>query len=156
MENFQKIVLIGGFVIAIVIYILGYPYMAGIVLIIILALVAAFVMAGVGKKLGEIPEVYSILREDAKAVIIKNHGSVRVVNIHVTLVPLDIEFNVPSLDPDSEYEYLLPSMILEAKAIVTFESEKGEPFSHTSLLSAVGESGEEDLLKPMFPMFGWK
>jgi len=46
-------------------------------------------------------------------------------------------------------------MISEAKAVITYQNEAGGKYSRTVMLSATAES-EEDLLKPMIPLFGWK
>jgi len=46
-------------------------------------------------------------------------------------------------------------MINEAKAYITWKDGEGHDFSHESVISALGK-GEDDLLKPMFPMFDIK
>jgi hypothetical protein len=46
-------------------------------------------------------------------------------------------------------------MIAEAKALVSYENGAGRRFSRSFQLSATAK-GDEDLLKPIFPIFGWK
>jgi len=101
------------------------------------------------------PNVVAELTEDAKGVAVINKGNAEAKNIHVALVPLDMEFDVRSLAVDEQYNYSLPSMLAEAKAVVTFQSGSGGRYSRTYKLSALGKGGE-DLLKPEFPLFGWK
>jgi len=38
---------------------------------------------------------------------------------------------------------------------VTFQNERGIRYSKTYMLNALGK-GDEDLLKPTFPLFKWK
>ena len=101
------------------------------------------------------PNVVAELTEDAKGVAVINKGNAEAKNIHVALVPLDMEFDVRSLAVDEQYNYSLPSMLAEAKAVVTFQSSSGGRYSRTYKLSALGKNGE-DLLKPEFPLFSWK
>ncbi|MBN1193745.1 MAG: hypothetical protein JXA08_00100 [Methanomicrobiaceae archaeon] len=158
MQKNQKIVLILGILISIPLLLLNEGmFYAGIVMLIAGALFMSFAILESGGKLAARPEVTCSLREDAKAVIIRNRGDTKARDIHVALVPLNIEFDAPSLPPEGSYEYSLPSMIEEAKAVITYQSPDGRSFSKTSSLSALHPvEEEEDLLKPTFPMFGWK
>ncbi len=56
-----------------------------------------------------IPEIVAKLSEDAKGIVLTNTGNARAEKIHVALVPSNIEFDIPSLDVDSTYEYSLGS-----------------------------------------------
>jgi hypothetical protein len=126
-------------------------YLAGIAFIFLVVLVMSLMIM---KDSTFLPQVNVRLRDDAKAVVLTNTGNSPAVNIHVTLVPLNIEYNVASLAVDESHEYTFPTMLTEVKVVVTFANEKGQPFSHSQNLSATGE--EFDPLKPMIPVFGWK
>ncbi|HMA04376.1 MAG TPA: hypothetical protein VKO45_00420 [Methanomicrobiales archaeon] len=152
MDARQAGILIGGLVIAGVLFLLVDIYLAGIVLILDITLAIAFHIMG---ETHHLPEVACFLSEDAKKVVLVNRGNDRALAIHVTLVPLDREFDLPELAADGRYEVSLPGMISEAKALVSYENGAGRKFTRTIRLSATGES-EEDLLKPVFPIFGWK
>ena len=102
-----------------------------------------------------LPDVTAHLSEDAKSVILVNHGTATAYRIHVSIVPLNMEFDSPDLPEDASHGHTLGIMISEAKGVVTFESSSGQKYSTTSHLSALGGS-EEDILKPMFPLFKWK
>jgi len=102
-----------------------------------------------------LPDVTAHLSEDAKSVIVINHGTATAYSVHVSIVPLNIEFDSPDLPEDSSHTHTLGNMISEAKGVVTFKNSSGLKFTTTSNLSAFG-GGEEDILKPMFPLFKWK
>jgi hypothetical protein len=102
-----------------------------------------------------LPDVACALAEDAKGVLIVNQGNDLAVRIHVTLVPLDREFDLPELPADGRHTFPLPAMIAEAKALVSYENRNGRRFSRSFKLSSTGK-GDEDILKPLFPIFGWK
>jgi len=103
-----------------------------------------------------LPEIAIELGDDAKKIQVKNEGNAPAYAIHVAVVPLDIEFDLPELAADAVYDYPLPRMIDEAKAVVSFHAKTDGPqTSRTFPLSALGKNGD-DLLKPMFPLFKWK
>jgi hypothetical protein len=123
-----------------------------------IALVFTVVMI-MGMKISQdslgLPDLSSNLREDAKAVVVVNRGNAPITGGHVSLVPLNIEFDLPALAPDQRFEYPLETMIEKAKAVLQYTTSDGRIISGSFMLSALGE-GEEDLLKPTFPMFAWK
>ena len=126
-------------------------YLAAIVFIIVVVLVMSLVMMQDSMFL---PDIAAELRADAKAVVLKNSGNATALRIHAALVPLNIEFDVPSLTEDARYEYPLASMVKEVKVSVTFENEKGGKFERTFLLNALGDTFEP--LRPTIPLFRWK
>jgi hypothetical protein len=128
------------------------PYLAGIAVILVLTLAMALFIMG---ETHNLPDLACLLSEDAKGILLVNQGNDLAVRIHVTLVPLDREFDLPELPADGRHTFSLPAMIAEAKALVSYENRDGRRFSRTYHLSATGK-GDEDLLKPLFPTFGWK
>ena len=103
----------------------------------------------------DLPDITIRLREDAKGVVIKNQGNAAAYKIRVAIVPLNIEFKLETLAPDTPFEFPVESMINEAKGVVEFENTGGARYTHTYSLSALGKT-EDDLLKPLFPVFKWK
>lgn len=95
------------------------------------------------------------LSDDAKSVIVSNEGNAPVRDIHVALVPLDIEFDIASLEPGEEYTYQLASMLAQGNAAITYTIPNGAKLSKNFHLAG-GQDTEQDLLKPVFPLFGWK
>jgi hypothetical protein len=126
-------------------------YLAGIVLIIILTLcMSIFIM----HDSRDLPDISAEFRTDAKAVILKNTGNAAAVSIHVSLVPLNIEFDIPTLAVDTQFEYTLPAMVAEIKVLFTYKNGKGDAFAKSVELNAL--KAPYDPLKPMLPLFRWK
>ena len=151
MKAWQIGVLVVVLVISAALFLFVDIYLAGIALVIDLALAMSFQIMGETR---DLPEVTPFLSEDARRIILVNRGNDRALAVHVTLVPLDREFDLPELSADGRHEIPLPGMVAEAKAMVTYENDRGRKFSRTFRLTATG--GDDDLLKPVFPTFGWK
>ncbi|WAI01924.1 hypothetical protein [Methanogenium organophilum] len=147
-------VALAGVVLFIYLSIIG-QYAASIAVMIILIIGMTIYMTRLGKIIGDIPELTAKLSPDAKSVIIRNSGNTSAVQIHVALVPLDIEYDITEIPAEEEHTHSLDTMINEAKAFITWKDSEGHTFSHESAISALGK-GEDDLLKPMFPMFDIK
>ncbi len=151
MEKIHKILLTAGALICILLFWIDtYLGATGVIVLIALAM-SVFIM----EDSRVLPELTVRLGDDAKKVVVENSGNAPAYRIHVALVPLDIEFDLPELAADARYEYPLTRMIDEAKAAVTFDDAKGGKTSRTFTLSALGK-GDDDPLKPMFPLFKWK
>ncbi len=149
MDKKTQIVLVLG--IAITIILLQFNiYLAGIVFILAITL---FISLLIMQDSVCHPNVEVSLSEDAKSVILINSGNAPAMNIHIALVPMNIEYDVRSLAIDETHNRLFDTMIPEVKAIITFENEEKNVFSKTYTLSALGAY---DPLKPMIPMFKWK
>jgi hypothetical protein len=156
MENRYKKIIAAGLVLFAVILFIDFSvyqdlYFSGIVLMILAVIgMSLFIM----QDATSLPEIGVSLMEDAKGVVVINRGNDRAFRIHVALVPLNTEFDIGSLEADGRYSHALPSMLTEAKAVVTYRNAKGEEYSRTIMLSALGKS-DDDLLKPVFPIFKW-
>ncbi len=101
------------------------------------------------------PDIGVRLSDDAKGIELRNRGNATAYNIHIAVVPMNIEFDVPSLKEEERYQYAFDAMVEEAKVVVTFENEQGFRKSADFIVSAMGKD-DDDLLKPVFPLFGWK
>ncbi len=150
MEKNVTILVIVGLIITLILAFINI-YLAGIAVIILATLLMSLMI--MHDTTGH-PDIAIHLSEDAKAVILTNKGNARAETIHGAVVPLNIEFDIPSLDEDVSYEYSLPSMVEEIKVAITYKNEKGNQFSKSSMLSSLEE--EPDLLKPVIPVFKWK
>ena len=150
MERNTKILLVIGIGIIIVLLFINI-YLAGIASIFFITFLMSLLIMQDARG---IPDIDVSFREDAKGIILTNTGNARAEKIHVVLVPGKTEFDAPSLDPDSTYEFLLEKMIEQIKVVITYSNENGRQFSGTSMLSVFAE--EPDLLKPMIPVFKWK
>ena len=101
------------------------------------------------------PEIVATLRDEAKSLELRNRGNATAYAIHVTIIPHDIELDIPMLGEEELYKHTFDKMITEAKVVVSFTNEKKYQYKKTFLLSPFGKS-DDDLLKPMFPIFKWK
>jgi len=150
MDKRIQVVLVLGIIITIVSAFLDM-YLAGIVGVIFIAIIMSLMIM---QDTTGIPEVVVKLSDEAKSITLTNTGNARAEKIHVTLIPGNAEFDVPSLDVDSSYEYPLGSMVQEIKIKITWSNENERLFSSSKKLSVFDE--EPDLLRPMVPMFKWK
>ncbi|MEA2034333.1 MAG: hypothetical protein U9N40_02405 [Euryarchaeota archaeon] len=155
MENNQKALIIGGGLITVAL-LFANIYIGGVVAIIVATLYMGLAMMNTSAKFLDHPDVKGYLKKDAKGVILKNEGKADAKSIHISIVPLNIEFDVQTLKPEEKYEYEQDSMIEEAKILITYENEAGKTFSWDNVVSALAGEDDDDLLKPAFPMFAWK
>ena len=145
MEKNQKIILVAGVLITLGLLVIDV-FFALIAFVCVLALLMTIHIMG---ETGNYLLIAAELAEDARGVIISNTGTGEARNIHVTLVPLDLDFDIASLKPDEASRFELEAMVTEAKAIITYEDTTGQKQTRTYPLSALSS----DLLKPMFPVF---
>jgi hypothetical protein len=127
----------------------------GAMAIIILAvLVMSFRIMG---ETTHFPDVVATLPEDARGLILINRGNEAAKDLHITLVPQNMEFDLPALEADETHLFALPSMIENVRVLLSYRNLQGGKVSRSFLLSPLKEAREEeDLLKPAFPLFGWK
>ncbi|MBP1928559.1 hypothetical protein J2741_001106 [Methanolinea mesophila] len=152
MDRNQIILLVAGLVLAGIIAVVVDVYVGLIILVIVLTLFMSLLIMADSTIL---PDVIATLSGDAKNVRVTNRGNAPAYSIHVAIVPLDKEYDIPVLQVDEERTYHFENMINEAKASVAFKNERGDRYEKTFRLSAL-KGGDEDLLKPMFPLFKWK
>ena len=100
------------------------------------------------------PDLDTELSGDAKSIILKNSGNVTALNIHVALVPMNTEYDLPSLTVDATHSYPFDAMVQNIKAVITYENEEKVVFCRSYSLSALGN--EYKPFKPMIPLFKWK
>ncbi len=117
--------------------------------------IALFMSVRIAETSGMHPDIGVRLNDDAKGIELRNRGNAAAYHIHVAVVPLNIEFDVPSLKEEERYRYAFDAMVEEAKVVVTFENERGIRTSVNFIVSPMTKD-DEDLLKPVFPLFGWK
>ncbi len=147
MEKNQKIILMAGGLITLGLLFIDV-FFALIALVFVLVLLMSFHIMG---ETGSYPLVTADLSADAREVVVTNTGTAAAQNIHVALVPINIEFDIPSLEPDEESGFALPSMISEAKAVVTYENAAGRKHTRSYPLTAL--TAGRDPTEPMFPLF---
>jgi hypothetical protein len=150
MDKNTVVLVAAGLLITIVLFLVNI-YIAGFFVIIFFV---AVILRQIMEDSRDLPELVAELREDAKAVVIKNTWNSPAHHVHGTLVPLNIEFDIPSLDAEARYEHVLDAMTVSVKVLLKFENEEGTAFSRTYRLDA-NDAGFEPF-KPAFPLFKWK
>lgn len=150
MERLHIAILAAGVIIGGGVAVTGQVFM-GLSIFIVLATIAMSLHIMNDTK--NLPDLECRLAEDAKSIVIKNTGSGPAHQIHVALVPMNVEFDVRTLGIDEEYAYHLPAMIEEVKVVVTYKDNEDKKFGRSYKLSSLEEN---DPLQPMFPLFSWK
>jgi len=150
MERLHLAILAAGVIIGGGIAVTGQVFM-GLSIFIVLATIAMSLHIMNDTK--NLPDIGCQLAEDAKSIVIRNTGNAPAEQIHVALVPMNIEFDLRTLGVEEEYVYQLPSMIEEVKAVVTYKNSEDKKFGRSYKLSSLSEG---DPLQPMFPLFSWK
>jgi len=148
MEKNQKIVLAAAALVTLGLLFIE-PIFALIALVFVIVLLMSFHIMG---DTANYPLVIAELSENAREITVINTGTARAQKIHVALVPLDIEFEVASLDPDEKSRFSLASMVSEAKAVVTYENAEGREFRRSYSITALGAG--RDPTEPLIPIFG--
>jgi hypothetical protein len=151
MDKRSVIILTAGFVVCLILIFINF-YLGAIAGVLLIVLGMSFFIMQDARYL---PEIGVSLQDDAKGILVINHGNDVAVGIHVAIVPHNIEFDVISLAADGRFEYPLAAMLTEAKAVATYQNSEGFKYSQTFRLSALGKS-DDDLLKPALPLFKWK
>lgn len=150
MDKKSQIVLVLGIALTIVLFFFNI-YLAGIVFIL---MITVFISLMIMQDSVSHPEMEASLAEDAKSLILKNSGNAPAFRIHVALVPMNTEYDVPILAVDQTHAHPFDTMIQDVKVVITFENEENLAFSQTYSLSSLGNQYEP--FKPMIPMFKWK
>jgi hypothetical protein len=150
MDKKTQIVLFSGVAITIILFLINI-YLAGIVFILVVTIVMSMLIM---QDSISHPDLDAELSDDAKSIILKNSGNATALNIHVALVPMNTEYDLPTLAVDATHSYPFDAMIQNVKAVITYENEEKVVFSKSYSLSALGN--EYEPFKPMIPLFKWK
>ena len=126
-------------------------YLTGIGIILVITLAMSFQIMQDSDRLIDLAVVLS---ENAKVITVINTGNMVIRNIMVSIIPFDVEFRINELAADGKFNYQLQQMINEAKTVVEFEDINGRKYNKSFDISAL--HNEDDLLKPMMPLFDWK
>jgi len=150
MDRKLQILLVAGIILTILLIFINI-YVAGIVFVLLGAIVMSLMIM---RDSSSMTDIVAELNEDSKAIVIRNSGNAIATKIHVALVPMNVEFDLPFLDVEATHLHPVEQMVEEVKVVIRFENEQGTIFTRTYRLSSMGEGFEP--LKPMMPLFGWK
>ena len=152
MADSRKMLLIAGFVICILIAAFVDLFI-GLIALVVLA--AIFMSLRIMADSADLPNISAFLQEDAKGIWVVNRGNAPAYSIRVALVPLDLEFTIPKLVVDEKMQFALDKMVENVKVVIQYTNDRGVEYSDSYKLSALG-GDDDDLLKPVFPLFKWK
>jgi len=152
MADSRKMLLVAGFVICILIAVFVDLFI-GLIALVLLA--AIFMSLRIMADSADLPNISAYLQEDAKGIWVVNRGNATAYSIRVALVPLDLEFTIPKLEMDGKTQFPLDKMVENVKAVIEYTNDRGVEYSDSYKLSALGDD-DDDLLKPVFPLFKWK
>lgn len=150
MERSLVIVIVLGLVAAAALLLVS-PYLS--LIAVVITGIAVMALA-IGRDTRDLPDIEISLAEDARSVTLRNRGNAPAHQVHVSVVPIDVEADLLTLAVEAVHELPLPEQMAEVKVIVAFKNSKGQPFHRTALLSAL--HGQDDPLRPAFGIFGWK
>ncbi len=152
MEKNQILLVVLGLVACGALYFLVdiYASLIGVVLVIALAM-SFFIMQDSAMT----PDVSVRVKEDGRGIVVRNRGNARAVSILLTLMPQEIKYHVPSLDEDAEKTLSSDLVIERTRVKAKYQNEQGRAYEKNMEIS-VFDKPEEDLLKPVFPLFKWK
>jgi hypothetical protein len=124
--------------------------MIGAVLVIVIAMSLSIMQDSSMK-----PNVMVFVEEDAKGIRVRNKGNAKAVSVKVSLASQDLHFEIPALEEDAAVSFPVPPVTEKTKVDLSFQNERGDLFSKSLVLSPE-DIEDEDILKPIFPIFGWK
>lgn len=152
MEKNQILLVVLGLVACGALYFLVdiYASLIGVVLVIALAM-SFFIMQDSAMT----PDVSVRVKEDGRGIVVRNRGNARAVSILLTLMPQEIKYHVPSLDEDAEKTLSSDLVIERTRVKAKYQNEQGRAYEKNMEIS-VFDKPDEDLLKPVFPLFKWK
>jgi len=150
MKRNHVLIIIAGLIISALLGVVSI-YLTGIGVILVIALAMSFQIMQETERLTDLAVALS---EDAKVITVTNQGNLLIRNIRVSLIPFDLEFRIPELAVNEKFSYTLQQMLNEGRAVVKFEDVNGREYNKSFNLSAL--HNEEDLLKPVMPLFDWK
>ncbi len=152
MEKNQILLVVLGLVACGALYFLVdiYASLIGVVLVIALAM-SFFIMQDSAMT----PDVSVRVKEDGRGIVVRNRGNARAVSILLTLMPQEIKYHIPSLDEDAEKTLSSDLVIERTRVKAKYQNEQGRAYEKNMEIS-VFDKPEEDLLKPVFPLFKWK
>ena len=101
------------------------------------------------------PNISVRMREDGRGIIVRNKGNAKAVSILLTLMPQEVKYHVPSLEEDAEKMLSSEMTIEKTRVRVKYQNEQGKAYEKNMEIS-VFDKPDEDLLKPVFPLFKWK
>lgn len=98
------------------------------------------------------PLIYAYLGDDGRSFILKNIGNVDALEIHISIVPSNLEYHIGRIDPDDEEKTDCGRLIGKNRIILDYSDKDGKKYKRTAEL-VFTEDCEYDPTKTMIPLF---
>lgn len=98
------------------------------------------------------PLLFAFLGEDGRSFVIRNVGNAAASEIHVSVVPSNLEYIIDYIDADDEEQTDCGQLIGKNRIIMEYADEAGKRYSKSVDLQ-FKEDCEYDPTKPMIPIF---
>jgi hypothetical protein len=98
------------------------------------------------------PVLFVFLGEDGRSFVIRNIGNAAASEIHVSVVPSNLEYIIDRIDADGEEKTECGQLIGKNRVIIEYADETGKRYSKSEDLRFEDDC-EYDPTKPMIPIF---
>ncbi|GEM_PF-4663246 len=128
------------------------PILTVIGLILSGTLAMAFAISESAEKIMDKPLLFAYLGDDGRSFILKNIGDADALDIHISIIPSNLEYLFEHLGADSEEKTDCGRLLGKNRIILNYSDEDGKRYKKTAELG-FREECEYDPIKPMFPLF---
>jgi len=98
------------------------------------------------------PLLFAYLGEDGRSFVLKNMGNIDALDIHVSIVPANLEYLIERIAADIEEKTNCDQLIGKNRIIVNYTDKTGTRYSKSADLS-FNEECDYDPTQPMIPLF---
>lgn len=151
MERIHKIAIIACLAISVILFPVSILLTAtGLIITGTLAM-AVLISESAGKAVDR-PLLFAFLGEDGRSFITRNIGNAPALEVHVSVVPSNLEYLIGRIDADNEEKTDCGQLIGKNRIIMEYADESGKRYSKSADLQ-FKEDCEYDPTKPMIPIF---
>lgn len=156
LKNFKTIlVAVVGLGLTLLLYLIGLEILAGIVIIVTGTLLLVLIISADAAKNAQ-PIILADLSPNHREIIIENVGTYAAEKLEIFASDIDEPWYVERLEFDTTTRLTLPDMVKSLIVEVTYQFKDYPRRSKTFSLGRFEQETDQDLFKPMFPLFGWK
>ena len=134
-------------------FVLNQPIFAGFTIIICgTAALGMIISADVARS--PRPILLADLSANHRRIILENAGNTAAEKIQVTAAGIEKPWDIPVLEPDTQTEISLPTMVTNLTIEVTYQA--GNENRKSKAFTLGSYEVQDDPFKPTFPLFNWK
>ena len=152
--NYRIILIAGiGLGLTALLYLINQEILAGVAIILFGTLLLGTMISADAAKHAR-PLMLANLSANHREIILENAGTKFAEKIVVTAAGIENPWHVDILQPDETTKLALPTMVTSLIVEVTYQAQDGARKSKAFSLGK--QEQEQDIFKPVFPIFGWK